>query len=141
MEPGKQPNWWGRNWKWAVPVGCLGSLLLMAAFCVGTFAIILGLMRSSWAYSEGVELARHNKTVVAMLGEPIQSGWLVSGSINISGPSGDAHLAIPLYGPKRRGTLYVGAHKLADQWRFDRATVKLDGQSEPIDLLAQPPPR
>jgi hypothetical protein len=138
-EQGKQPNWWGRNWKWAVPVGCLGGLLLMAAVGAGIVVFCLGLLKSSRAYSEGVELARHNQKVVGLLGEPIQAGWMVSGAITVSGPSGNADLAIPLYGPQQEGTLYVVGHKVGGKWAFDQAVVKIDGHAETIDLLAKPP--
>jgi hypothetical protein len=119
-----------------VPVGCLGSLVLIALFVTGVVAIVFGFLRSSWAYSEGVNLARHDKKVIEMLGEPIEAGWMASGSIRVSGPAGDAHLAISLSGPKRSGTLYVVAHKVAGQWQFDHAEVEIDGQAERIDLLA-----
>ena len=123
-----------------VPVGCLGSLVLMVASCAGIAGVILGGMKSSWAYSEGVDLARHNKKVIEVLGEPIEAGWHFSGSINTEGPSGDADLAIPLSGRQSTGTLYVVALKRAGEWKFDRAEVEIKGQQQRIDLLAMDRP-
>jgi hypothetical protein len=139
MEPTPQRSWWGRNWKWIVPAGCLGSLALAVVFCAGIFGIILGSIKSSWACSQGVELARHNEKVVEKLGEPMETGWLVSGSINVAGASGNADLAVPLHGPHNSGTLYVVAHKAAGKWQFDRAEVEVNGQEKRIDLLAKRP--
>ena len=109
MDEVKPAGWWGRNWKWVVPVGCLGTLLISVAVCGGVFMLIFSFVKSSWAYTEGVNLARHNATVVAELGEPIEPGWAATGSVNVNGSSGDADLTIPLSGPKNSGTLYVVA--------------------------------
>jgi hypothetical protein len=134
-----QPTWWGRNWKWVLPVGCLGSVAFMVLACGGIFAVVLGTLKSSWACSEGVELARHNKRVVEQLGEPIETGWMTSGSINVSGSSGNADISVPLQGPRNSGTLYVVAKKVAGQWQFERAVVEISGQGSRIDLLFDQP--
>ena len=133
-----QPQgWWASNWKWVVPVGCLGVVICFVAFFVGIFAIITGSMKSSWAYTEGVNLATRHTDVVAALGEPIATGWLVSGSISVSGPSGEADLSIPLRGPNGRGTLYVIARKRAGEWSFELAEVEVKGHGDRIDLLSE----
>jgi hypothetical protein len=139
MQDQEPRGWWSRNWKWAVPVGCLGSLVIMLALCGGLVAILFGSMKSSWACTEGVNLAVHNKRVIRELGEPIKVGWLVSGSISVSGPSGEADLSIPLSGPRGHGTLYVFAHKRVGEWNLERAEVEIYGQQERIDLLADKP--
>jgi len=118
-------GWFRRNWKWALAVAC--------AACVGVFAVLQFSLRSSWAYSEGLRLASHDKSVVAEFGQPIQPGWFVVGSIAVSGPTGDADLAIPIWGPKDRGTLYVTAHKTADKWliqRLEYQTIKPGGTAD-----------
>ena len=135
MDDPNRGNWWGRNWKWVVPVGCLGSLVLVAAFVVGIAAIVFAAMRSSGAYSEGVELARSNKTLLEELGEPVEPGWLVTGSIHVSGPSGNANLAIPLCGSRNTGTLFVVAFKSVGEWRFERAEVQISGRRGRINPL------
>jgi hypothetical protein len=138
LEP--QPSWLARNWKWLVPVGCLGTLVLSVGCCGGIFGVVFYSLKNSWAYAEGVELARHDPAVVAELGEPIEGGpieggWLVSGSINVTPVSGDANLAIPLAGPKQKGTLYVVAQKQAGQWRFTQARVDTAVSGKQVDLL------
>ena len=42
MEQQKQGNWWDRNWKWFVPVGCLGALALVAVFVGAILMIVFG---------------------------------------------------------------------------------------------------
>jgi hypothetical protein len=63
---------------------------------------------------------------------------MLSGNININGPSGNANLAIPLSGPKASATLYVVAEKRAGKWEYSTMEVAPEGQGERIDLLAKP---
>jgi len=46
-------NWWDRNWKWFVPVGCLGSLILFLGFIAAIMLLVFGMMKSSDAYKNG----------------------------------------------------------------------------------------
>ena len=32
MNQPQERNWWNRNWKWFVPVGCLGAIVLIVGF-------------------------------------------------------------------------------------------------------------
>lgn len=139
MDQTQLRGWWGRNWKWVLPVGCLGSLVIPILLCAGILGAIMGGMKTSWACTEGLELARNNPAVIAQLGEPIEPGWMISGSIHVSGSSGKADLAIPLNGSKNSGTLYVVAHKDVGQWLFDQAEVEVNGQQERINLLPEKP--
>jgi hypothetical protein len=132
MAQSEQRSWWRRNWKWFVPAMSFGTV----AFMVVLYFVLAATFRSSWAYSEGVNLARSNSTLIGELGEPIKTGWLVTGSIKIEGPSGSAELAIPLSGPRNTATLYVIARKRAEKWQFDLAEVEVPGRETRIDLLA-----
>jgi hypothetical protein len=88
--------------------------------------------------------ARANPTVVERLGQPIRKGRLVTGNISVSGSSGHADFAVPLYGPKGKGMLYAVANKNAGLWRFETLRVVVDGDEQPIDLLhegEQSPPQ
>jgi hypothetical protein len=111
-------------------------LVLAVGGLAGIAAIVFATIKHSEAYSRGVDLARHNNKVIELLGEPVETGWWVSGSINVSGSSGEADLAVPLSGRRNKGMLYVLAHKRAGEWKFERAEVEIDGQQQRIDLLA-----
>lgn len=136
----QQPSWWGRNWKWFVPVGCLSVVLLFAAFIALIFTFVFGMMKNSTAYSEALEIARSNPAVTASLGTPIEEGFFVSGNINESGPSGEAELSIPISGPRGVGTIYLEARKSAGAWQFSKLVVDVDATHERIDLLQATPP-
>ena len=64
------------------------------------------------------------------------SGWFLTGSINVSGGTGQADLAIPLRGSVADGTLYVVAEKRGGRWTFELVEVTVEGRAERIDLLA-----
>ncbi len=128
------------RWLWLIPVGCFGVLCCLVAFTFGIVAIVFAAMRSTWAYQEGLKLAKADAEVVRELGEPIEPGWFVSGSSRTNGAAGRAELAIPVTGPKSAGTLYVVANKRQGQWSFEEVDVVVDGRPEPIDLLEEPEP-
>ena len=132
-----QPQgWFARHWKAVVGVGCLGVVILGGALVAGIFFLVMGGIRSSDAYQQALAKANASPEVVVRLGQPIQPGWMVSGSINVSGPTGDADLAIPVSGPKGKGTIYAVAKKSAGQWTYSRLEVEIEGQPGRIDLLA-----
>lgn len=128
-------TWLARNWKWVLPVGVLLSLLLFAAFVGGILFIVESSFQHSEFYVQALARARTDPQVVEKMGQPIQAGWLASGSVKTSGSSGDADLAIPISGPKGKGTLYVAATKTAGRWEFQTLQVEVTGESERIDLL------
>jgi hypothetical protein len=72
--------------------------------------------------------------VVDALGEPIEPGWYMSGSINVSGSSGEADIMIPISGPRGTGRIYAVATKSAGRWSYEILEVEIDGQPERIDL-------
>lgn len=129
-----EKGWLSRNWKWVVPVGCLGLIVMFAGFIAVIFLAVTGAVRSSHVYEIAMSEAQRHPGVIDALGEPIEAGWLVSGNISIDGTSGKADLAIPLEGPRGSGTLYVVADKVAGQWEFERMEVELDATMERVSL-------
>jgi Cytochrome oxidase complex assembly protein 1 len=126
-------SWLGRNWKWLLVVAFLGVI----AFLVGIFALIMGGMRNSDVAKEAVARAQANPSVAEQLGARIDEGWLTSGSINVNaGGSGDADLAVPISGPKGKGTVYVTARKIGGTWNYSQMIAAIEGTGEKINLLA-----
>jgi hypothetical protein len=144
-EPIKK-NWWSRNWKWVVPVGCLASFLacvaLVALFVLGVFGTVLGTVfgtiKSSDVYQQAIQELQANPEAVQALGTPVKPGLWVSGSIEVSGPTGAADLSIPVSGPNGSGTLYVVGRKSAGVWEFTTLQLAVKGSAERIDLLTGP---
>jgi len=128
-------GWFGRNWKWLVPTGCLGSILLLAGFGALIFFGVTAMMKSSDAYKFALAAAKENEAVLQAVGTPIEPGTLVTGKISVSGGSGNADLAIPISGPKGAATIYVVAKKSAGKWYYSTLVVEIDANGERIDIL------
>jgi len=136
----QQKGWWGRNWKWFVPVGCL-SMLLITIAVVGLlvwsiFSAVTGMMKSSEAYKQGIARVQTDPAVAARLGSPIDASGMPSGNIQVNNASGDADLAVPISGPNGDGTLYIVADKSGGRWTFTTLVVEIEATGEQIDLLA-----
>jgi hypothetical protein len=134
MNPASQGNWWSRNWKWVVPVGCLVPIVLGSGIVILVVSLVFGAIKSSDAYTQAMARARANDEVKTLLGEPIESGFWMSGNINVDGSSGNADFSIPLSGPKGSATLYVTAKKAAGRWEFTTLEVAPKGSQDRIDL-------
>ena len=128
-------NWWTRNWKWFVPTGCFTVLILFAAFITLIVVIVFSAMKSSDVYKDALKRAKAEPAVIEALGSPIKDGMFVSGRTNVNGASGEANLAIPIYGPKGEGTLYVVAEKSVGAWNYSNLVVEVKKTKNRIDLL------
>jgi len=128
-------TWWNRNWKWFVPVGCVTMLALFVGVVALLLAGVFGLMKQSDPYQQGLAAAQHNAAVVAALGSPIKAGFFATGTINVDGSSGEADLAIPISGPKGKGTVYVEGTKARGLWTYSAIEADIGHEQPRIDLL------
>ena len=135
--PAKPTTWWQRNWKWFVPVGCLGVLVIFTGLAALIVTFVFGMVKSSDVYQGALARTKADPAIEMALGNPIEEGWLVMGNINISGSSGEADLAIPISGPYDKATIYVVAEKSAGQWTFLTLVVKIKSTGDRIDLLKE----
>jgi TonB family protein len=132
----------GRNWKWMLPVGCLGLILIVVAFVAVIFFVAMSAVKSSEVYSYALEKAKANPEVIAELGEPIKDGWLVQGSVETSGGVGHAKFQIPINGPKKSGTIYAEASKDpatsgSGDWYYTTLEVGVEGRPGRIKLTEE----
>ena len=138
LPPGQpRKGWWGRNWKWFVPTGCLTLLLVVGGCIAGLVGFVFSLIKSSDAYKDALAAAQASPAVQKALGTPIEAGLLVMGNIHVSGTSGNADLTIPISGPKGEATIYAVATKSAGKWTFDRLEVAIEDSDERLDLLKE----
>jgi hypothetical protein len=124
-----------RNWRWAVPVGCLSPILVCGGFFTILIAVVFGAIRSSDVYKDAVAQARSNPAVIAALGTPVETGIFMSGKINVQNSSGDADISIPIHGSKGAGTIHAVATKTAGKWGFSELVVHVDETGQRVDLL------
>ncbi len=127
-------SWWGRNWKWLVPLGCLTPLVVCGGGITLIVVVVFGAMKSSDVYKEALERARSSAEVKALLGEPIEPGMMVSGNIEVKNDTGKADLSIPISGPKGSATIRAVADKKAGKWEYSTLEVVPAGGGKNIDL-------
>ncbi len=137
MTNGSEVSWVSLRWKWLVPAGCLGLLIVAVAWGVIIGGMVLAGMKTSDVYTDGVAAAVSHPEAIAVLGEPIEPGWWLMGSINVNGPSGNADIALPVSGPEGSGKLYVIGNKRAGQWTLELLELAIEGRGDRIDLLTK----
>jgi hypothetical protein len=111
-----------------------------------TVAIFAGLMVVLWlvlsvvidnsdASKMALAAAQASPVVTQQIGEPIKRGLFTDGSIEMSGSTGNADLAIPISGPKGKATLYAVARKNAGIWKLETLEVAFNENDARVDLL------
>ena len=88
----------------------------------------------------GIGSTKADPAVIEALGSPIKDGLLVSGNTNVNGASGESNLAIPISGPKGKGSIYVSANKSLGKWNFLGLVVEVGQTHKRIDLLQRSAP-
>lgn len=122
--------------------GCLYWGLFSCGGCLfiggGAVAIFLGfiflMLRSNDAYREAKRRATTDQRVITVLGSPVRSSLLVSGSINTKGSTGDADLRFSISGPKGKAAVHAVATREQDTWTFQTLVVH-PARGPDIDLL------
>ena len=138
IPPTPKANWWRRNWKWFVPLGCFSIAVLFVVFVGSVVLIVFSAVKSTGVYKDALARAKVHPAVIEALGSPITEGFLVSGNTNVNGASGEANLSIPIGGPKGKGTIYVAAKKSLGQWNYSGLVFEIAKTHQRIDLLQNP---
>ena len=112
---------------------------MFLVFAGSIVVIVFSAMKSTDVYKEALARAKGDSAVVEALGSPIKDGFLVSGNSNVNGASGESSLAIPISGPKGKGTIYVSANKSLGQWNYSGLVVEVGQTHQRIDLLQKSP--
>src|SRR5215468_5084383 len=113
--------------------------LLFLAFIGSILLIVFSAMKATDVYKEALARAKADPAVIEALGLPIKDGFLMSGNTNVDGASGESNLAIPISGPKGKGTIYVSANKSLGQWNYSGLVVEIAQTHQRIDLLQKSP--
>ena len=130
----QQGNWFSRNWKWLVPVGCMVPLLCCGGIGGVAYFAASTMIKGSPAFAEAFAKASENAEVKEALGSPLTPGFGMSGSMKETNGSGNADFSVPIQGPKGAGSLHVVARSNAGVWKFQRIDVEAAGKT--IDVLA-----
>jgi len=125
---------WRRHWRWALPLAVIAVTAAVAAVVWLALARWSQWSRGSEPYQEAMRRARCSVELVAALGEPIQDGYLPTGSMHShSSGSGNSQFLVHLHGPHGSARMFMAAKRDQGQWDYPMLYV-LIGQAEPIDL-------
>ncbi len=124
-------TWW-QNWRKAILLGIVLLVGIGAIF----YSILMHIFTSSYAYREALLRVQNDQAIVASLGSPIESGYMILGEVNSTGPAGHAALEIPIRGPNGRGTIYVEANEHLGVWKLTGLIVEINQSGRRMDLLA-----
>jgi hypothetical protein len=119
--------------KWAI-----AGVIIWLAF-IGMFAALFAtvplMMKNSDAYAMTMDMVRADAGAKAALGDNIQPGFWVSGSINVQfDGAGEAKLSIPVSGSKASGTVVCHAIRTNSVWHLRFVVVGVDGLDAPLVL-------
>nr|WP_321247545.1 cytochrome c oxidase assembly factor Coa1 family protein [uncultured Psychroserpens sp.] len=135
MEEYKQKSWFSRNWGWVLGGGCL-SLIVVGVLVIGGIVYkVSDTLKESEPYTYALIRTIDNERVVEFLGTPIETNGMGSTSYKYANGSTSAELVIPIKGPKDEGSIIVDAEKINDEWAYNLLYVKIDGETETINLL------
>ena len=98
-----------------------GLILLFVVFpLLFTF---IGSMLKGEAFDQSMVSISQNTEVIEVVGEPIEAGYFVMGSIQTSGAKGEASLQYSISGPKGEADVYVQAYKEMEAWSLYNVIV------------------
>lgn len=112
-----------------VLIGAAVFGLLLTTFVVST-------LRSSAPYAMGLHALRSDAAVIELLGEPIEPGWWVWGSLKRSGRGGWSDLHFPISGPDRAGRAAVSATSVEGRWQLNHVSL-VSGERE-LTVVGRP---
>jgi len=121
-------SWLQAHWKLVLAA----SVGLALCATIAVFASL----RSSDVVKLAVATAESNSALADRLGRPLDTGWFVTGKLEVTPASGHAELAIPVSGPKGKGTIYVDGRKRAGVWHLEMLQFGAEGSGQRLDLLA-----
>lgn len=137
MNRASERSWWSRHWVWAAPAGCLGCLFVCAGGVTLLGMALFGVVKSSYVYQESFQLISVSPTVQGAVGTPMKAKFFVTGTIEVTGSSGQADIAYDVSGPLGVGTVYAVASKSSGQWTFSKLEFKFEGTGFRIDVLEE----
>lgn len=121
--------------------GCGGCGLMgfcVLAFVAGVLAIVFSAMHHNDVCKEAFSRAQSSPEVQAILGQPVEKGWFITGSINSSAGEGSANLWIPISGPQGSASIHVIARKEDSVWIYKTMSVVTKPANRSVNLLRTP---
>lgn len=121
-----------KNTKWIA----LGFLVSFIFFGISTLIVVFAMnLLKGDAYQLSLTSLHNNSAVIEKMGEPIQPGWFVIGSISTSGSEGSASLGYSISGSLASGWVHVDAKKLEGDWKLNEVVVSINPNGEKLQVV------
>lgn len=117
--------------KWTI-----SGLILVLVVLPALFFVITGSMKHSDAFNMSLGELQNNPEIIALIGQPIEPGFLVTGSISSGTGSGKALLNYSIKGPKGEAEVQVAAIKEIDGWHIKELLVYSEGQENLLTIIS-----
>jgi len=119
--------------RWAIAGGI--AWIAVIALVVYSSTSVLGFMKKTEVYQLSMQEITNSPAVGAVFGEPVESGWFVTGNVTVTMTGGEAALNIPLSGPKNSGSAVAQAERSDGKWVLNLLVVMPDNDGVPIILI------
>jgi hypothetical protein len=110
-----------------------GLIVLFVVFPL--FFTLIGSMLKGEAFDQSLAAVSQNTKVVEIIGEPIEAGYFVMGSIQTSGANGEASLEYSISGPNGDADVYVQAYKEMETWSLYNVIVHWPDTDKKIQVV------
>lgn len=141
MEEQNQKSWIGRNWPWALPLGCCSGCLITIIIAVAIGGTALFGFIEEFAEMTPMEdivvLAKENEKAVEYLGLDIETDGFPNGNISLQNGDGEADFSIGISGEKAEGTLFAKGIRSNEEWVFEELYIITKETGERIELLQE----
>lgn len=134
----KPKSWFSRNWKWAVPLGCLSTIgLFFVLLFGGIFFGLTKMMGSNDGTTQAISIINQDPNIKSKLGDNIETDGMFSGNISTSNDTGEMNISVPVKGSKGTGKAIIVAEKEFDKWSYEKIAVQIDETGEVIQIQKQ----
>jgi len=110
-----------------------GLILLFVIFPI--LIALIGSMLKGEAFDQSMTVISKNAEVIEIIGEPIEAGYFVMGSIQTSGANGEASLQYSISGSKGDADVYVQAYKEMGTWSLYNVIVHWPESDDKIQVV------
>jgi Cytochrome oxidase complex assembly protein 1 len=115
--------------------GCLAVMAIVVVIILGVGAIGLKMFRGSGPCVAALSAAKASDEMREKLGEPLELGWVITGTINSINGNGKANMNILIEGPKGKASVRVIGTSLDSVWSYEQMTASIGKTGEKINLL------
>ena len=120
--------------------GCLVLVSLFLLVVIGFVIMVFCFIRGSDAAEMAMTAVRSTPEAVQLLGEPIEKGYWVTGSINTENGRQYANVRVPVSGPKGSGVVHlVGTCESGQAWVHTTLMLELGDQRLPLRISGENP--